>query len=129
MSFEEFWTLYPKKTGKRAAEKSWQEKLSKQEQIDCISHLEKRVGSDLQWTVDKGKFIPMPTTFLNQGRWMDSYDTLRSEAFVKKSDAPTICSGCRSYESTQRHHDICITGDDYYDYKTRSEGRQTRAVL
>ena len=33
-----------------------------------------------------------------------------------------ICSGCRSYTPSQRHHDICELGHEYYDFVVRKEG-------
>ena len=70
-SFEKWWRAYPNKQGKQAAFKIWQranlEKLSSL----IISHTEVRAEQDVKWL---GGYIPMPTTFLNQGRWEDEYE-------------------------------------------------------
>lgn len=71
--FELFWRAYPRRVGKLAAKKAF-EKLSATEQAEVIEHLKDRVR-DVQWTKAGGQFIPHPTTFLNQGRWMDEYET------------------------------------------------------
>lgn len=71
-SFEEFWGAYPKKTGKGAAFKAWQRvKMDKEDLLGaCLRALNWQKKSE-QWTRDKGQFIPMPSTYLNQRRWED----------------------------------------------------------
>ena len=70
--FEEFWSKYPRKVAKRAAQKAWN-KLSPSEQMSAVEALEahnryyrvKGTGQD---------FIPHPATWLNQGRWEDELE-------------------------------------------------------
>lgn len=67
-AFTEFWQAYPHKTGKGAAWRAW-EKVSP-DLGACLKALEwQRVQP--QWTKDGGKFIPHPSTWLNQKRWED----------------------------------------------------------
>jgi len=70
-NFEIFWKHYPKRVGKKAAEKAWL-KIDKPVEVlkKIISALEWQTTSD-QWKKEGGQFIPHPTTYLNQGRWMD----------------------------------------------------------
>jgi hypothetical protein len=70
-SFDAFWRLYPKKTGKGAALKAWKK-------IKPANGLCERIAATLalycqsdQWQKDHGQFIPNPATWLNQGRWDD----------------------------------------------------------
>jgi uncharacterized protein YdaU (DUF1376 family) len=69
--FELFWYHYPKKVGKEAARKAWK-KLKPDgflcEQMNTALAWQKQ--SD-QWQKDGGQFIPNPSTYLNQGRWLD----------------------------------------------------------
>jgi hypothetical protein len=70
-SFAEFWLAYPKKVSRKVAEKSWlhikpNETLFKK----IMSALEVVKKSD-GWVKDDGKFIPHPSTWLNQERWDD----------------------------------------------------------
>ena len=70
-SFEKFWTLYPKRTGKGAAEKAWSKIKAPSETLALITTaLSWQVKSE-QWTKDGGQYIPMPATYLNQRRWED----------------------------------------------------------
>jgi uncharacterized protein YdaU (DUF1376 family) len=66
--FAEFWSAYPKKVGKGAAETAWR-KLRPASAV-CVAAVESAKRSD-QWRKDNGQFIPNPATWLNQRRWED----------------------------------------------------------
>lgn len=66
--FDNFWTTYPRKIGKTAAKKAWAKRIAAgadpQELIASASRF-------AEWVIAGGteaKFIPHPTTWLNQGR-------------------------------------------------------------
>jgi hypothetical protein len=67
--FLEFWSIYPIKEGKLDAFKSW---------VASSPPIEK-VLQAIQWQATSKKwqqgYIPMPATYLNQGRWMDEAPT------------------------------------------------------
>jgi hypothetical protein len=67
--FAEFWEAYPKKTGKAAAMKAWA-KLKPKPLEACLVALAWQRHSE-QWTKDGGQYVPNPSTYLAQGRWMD----------------------------------------------------------
>ena len=70
--FEEFWSKYPRKVAKRAAQKAWA-KLSPQEQKSAVEAL----VTHNKYYQAKGtgqEFIPHPATWLNQGRWEDELE-------------------------------------------------------
>lgn len=69
--FSEFWSAYPRKTARPEAEKAWN-KLSPDEGLrgQIMSAVAVQSKSD-QWRKDDGKFIPHPSTWLNQKRWLD----------------------------------------------------------
>jgi hypothetical protein len=69
-----FWNLYPKKTGKGDAWKSWLKlkmtaSLSEQILESVRQHIQCR-----QWKSDDGRYIPNPSTFLNQRRFDDEVE-------------------------------------------------------
>lgn len=69
--FEAFWKAYPKKVGKDAAKKSFKvRKVDDSLLTEMMSALSKQKNSE-QWQKNGGQFIPLPTTWLNQGRWKD----------------------------------------------------------
>lgn len=71
--FAEFWAAYPKKTGKGAAEKAWAKiKPTKELHAVIMAVLQIAVKCD-QWKKENGRYIPNPSTWLNQKRWEDEY--------------------------------------------------------
>ena len=83
MSFDKFYALYPRKQGRRAAEKSWQ-RLSSLEQQDAFEALPNHIE---YWKLKQTEkdFIPHPATWINQGRWEDELDME-----VKKNKKPDL---------------------------------------
>lgn len=70
-TFELFWEAYPKKVGKKAAEKVWLKIKSPSETLEKILTALSWQKKCEQWSKEDGQFIPYPSTYLNQGRWMD----------------------------------------------------------
>jgi uncharacterized protein YdaU (DUF1376 family) len=66
--FSEFWKRYPKKVGKDKALQAWKKKKPRID--DVMFALSWQIASD-QWTKEEGKYIPNPTTYINEGRWKD----------------------------------------------------------
>jgi len=71
--FEEFWLMYPKKTGKQNAKKVFTQILTKEKEIfpSIKEGLEKYISYALP---SDPKFIPYPATWLNQRRWEDEVE-------------------------------------------------------
>lgn len=69
--FTEFWSAYPKKTGKGAAYKSWEKIDPSIELIKKIMFAVKEQSISEQWLKSNGQYIPNPATWLNQERWED----------------------------------------------------------
>jgi hypothetical protein len=72
--FDEFWAAYPKKVGKKAAWTAWNKIKPNAELHDKIMTAIGRARVTDQWMRENGRFIPNPTTWLNQGRWDDEYE-------------------------------------------------------
>ena len=70
--FERFWAAYPKKVGKQAAKKAWS-KVNKDLTEVILQAVEYQTASK-QGQEDGGRYIPNPTTWLNQGRWDDELE-------------------------------------------------------
>lgn len=70
-SFDVFWKAYPKKTGKGAAEAAWKKIKSPSSTIQEILKALEWQRSSLDWTKENGQYIPNPSTYLNQKRWLD----------------------------------------------------------
>jgi hypothetical protein len=76
--FEQFWELYPRKTDKGKALTSWGKLCNRK---DCPSWSEIKTALLQQIQTERWQdatFIPMPTTWLNQQRWLDDPSTMKS---------------------------------------------------
>jgi len=71
ISFDVFWEAYPNraggKGGKVIPEKKWSS-MTEEEKKSCLESLDKYKKCD-DWIKENGKYIPLPSTFLNQKRW------------------------------------------------------------
>lgn len=77
--FEQFWKIYPKKIDKGKALKVWN-KLCKQKLTrptwDVIKTAIKEQKQSERW--QEPEYIPHPSTWLNQTRWIDNPDLMKS---------------------------------------------------
>lgn len=69
--FERFWTAYPRKAGKGAAEKAWNSLKPDEALLQSMLTAITVQKSSSQWQRDNGQYIPYPATWLNQRRWED----------------------------------------------------------
>ena len=67
--FNEFWELYPRKENKKKA-LSYYKKINEETHDIIMNDLKVRVNSK-DWKKDKGKYVMLPTTYLNGERWND----------------------------------------------------------
>ena len=69
VSFDSFWSSYPRRVSRSAAMKAWI-KVDPSQHEKIIQAIEHHKKSE-QWKKDDGKFIPHPATWINQRRWED----------------------------------------------------------
>ena len=69
ISFDEFWKQYPRRVGRKLAERKWM-RMTGFEQKCAIESLA-LWKQTVQWNRDGGMFIPYGSTFLSQERWKD----------------------------------------------------------
>ena len=69
--FDRFWEIYPKKRKKRDSRLIWERKKLDNKADEIITDVQLRPKMDDRWKKEGGKFIPDPTTYLNQERWED----------------------------------------------------------
>lgn len=76
-AFDAFWAAYPRKVCKKVAFQKFQAVFPKKVSLETLlTALEEQKRSD-QWK--DVKFIPHPSTWLNQERWEDEIDPLPSQ--------------------------------------------------
>lgn len=86
--FEKFWKIYPKKADKGKAFDSWKKLCSRKDGKDRPSwiSIKKAVLSQIKserWSVPS--YIPNPSTWINQSRWLDDPDEMK--LFKRDSDS------------------------------------------
>ena len=110
IDFAEFWQQYPRKA-KRPYAKQCFERLPEAAQKECIEATKKRVSEDAEWleAIETGvkKFIPHPSTYLNNYMWQDDYDVEQAQPVNYKtmsdSELIKLCGekGIRTYGKTR----------------------------
>jgi len=68
--FDQFWAAYPRRIGKKAAHKAFQNAQDRPRIDDLLAAIHRAKASP-QWAKDGGQFIPHPATWLNRGQWAD----------------------------------------------------------
>ena len=75
--FDEFWDAYPKRVSKQTAIKAFKRLKPDQELLELIfDDIREREQSE-DWRKDGGRYIPHPSTYLNQRRWEDEKPKLQ----------------------------------------------------
>lgn len=72
--FDVFWSAYPRKIGKGAAEKKFQQLKPDDGLLQTmLTAIEQQKKSE-QWKKDGGQYIPNPATWIGQRRWEDELE-------------------------------------------------------
>jgi hypothetical protein len=90
VEFDQFWKSYPNKVAKTLALKAF-EKAIKKTTIEVVLTAIATQKQSEQWLKDGGKFIPHPTTWLNQERWTDELKIKSKTIDERKSESDQIC--------------------------------------
>lgn len=85
-SFEDFWEHYPKKKGKGDAFKSWKKLNPNNDLTQQIINSVESLKRTRDWIKDRGKYIPMASTFINQRRWEDDPNSYNMTTFTTVED-------------------------------------------
>lgn len=96
-SFEDWWAAYPRKEGKKAALRAYRAAVKAGADPDVLLEALKRRVAFWRRERIESRFIPLPATWLNQGRWEDVVPG--SEPVVRKDFEPLpvpprLCKGC-----------------------------------
>jgi len=79
--FLQFWEAYPKAVSKKKSFEAWQKAEDKPPIDEILAKIELQKKTD-QWQKEKGQFIPMSTTYINQARWDDKMEAKRRPVVV-----------------------------------------------
>jgi len=67
-AFDKFWSIYPRRVGKRAAQLKFRKACERASISDIMKGLKKAV---IRFRDTEPQFIPHPATWLHQDRWLD----------------------------------------------------------
>ena len=70
-TFDRFWDAYPKKQKKLNSQKAWHKLKPDTVLAEQIIRDVQIRSQRLDWLKENGKYVPMPTTYLNGQRWTD----------------------------------------------------------
>lgn len=82
-AFLEFWTAYPRKVGKLKAWKAWPGDSVLPKILKALAWQAKSID----WTKERGNFVPHPATYLGQGRWEDEPTKVTPREWVTFPDS------------------------------------------
>jgi len=122
--FQVFWTQYPRKVAKRAAEKAWN-RLSKQEQEEALNALPNHIKYWQLKDTDK-EYICHAQTWLNQGRWEDEIDLTQS--IVKKPSMPWYSTEELTLAKCRELGITPYAGESFAQLRSRIQASMQRAA-
>lgn len=82
--FEQWWSLYPTKVGKKPCREKWKRKKLDEQADVLIAKLRQQVAEDARWL---DGFAPNPETYLNQERWTDEIQRTRGNGHAKRPES------------------------------------------
>ena len=99
--FEKFWKVYPKKTDKGKALKSWVALTNKKDKptLKTIMFAIRDQKRTERW--QDPQFIPMPSTWINQTRWIDDPNEMK---IFKKVTPQQQTSNTVGYKETNKKY-------------------------
>ena len=68
--FNQFWTVYPKKVDKKGSFRAFKNIPRLKEVFPGILQALEIQKQSAQWTKENGQYIPNPTTYIHQERWL-----------------------------------------------------------
>lgn len=106
--FDQFWEIYPRKVGKQAAYRALEKALAKYDGNVILDGLKRMVADK---NLPAKKFLPHPSTWLNEGRWEDEpYPDLDQVVTRPRAETPGR-NEWKLWYHEQDDHTFCNPGD------------------
>ena len=109
LAFEEFWIEYPKKQGKKDAQKAFSKLKLDKELFEKIMQAIKTQKNNSDWVKENGKYIPLPATWIRGERWEDEI----IQTFTNSQIAENYLSALYQQETQAENNNLI--GDKHYD--------------
>lgn len=111
--FDDFWAVYPKRDAKQSAERAWA-KLKPNDELKQIIIAGVHRDINGKWKDIERRYIPNPSTYLNQRRWED--ETARDAEPEPRPEPEMTIEERRRREEEQSEIDRRREwGDDWYE--------------
>lgn len=113
--FTQFWKLYPRRIGKRAAQLKFRKACERATIFDIMKGLKEAV---VRFKATDPKFIPYPATWLHQDRWLDELETVKATIEDPHDELEVYCRGInQKYKKSQQTKGNWKPIDDITDGK------------
>lgn len=100
--FADFWAAYPRHEAKKPAQTAWRTlKPSARLREIILADVATRAASH-DWRKERGRFIPLPTTYLHQRRWEDEGVAVDEPRSVSWKDTCHHHPACGSYQEHEQ---------------------------
>ena len=115
MNFNDFYTLYPRKMGRKDAERAWN-KLTPIQQAECLEAMPNYLK---YWKIKETAkdFIPYPASFLNAERWTDEIDI--EPIVTKRPELPFYATGELTLRKAQEVGITPYAGEGWQQLRAR----------
>jgi hypothetical protein len=138
-SFDEFWTIYPRKTSKEAARRSFaklntDDIAAVMDGVKFLAHCHRRAldaQPDDAGRLRVKRFTPHPSTWLNAGRWQDDPDEVMAH-YASMTPQGTTSSGDDAWSLVSEHiarHGSRGTSPDEWPDEIRDAVRRAGGML
>jgi hypothetical protein len=118
LSFADFWSIYPRKVSKAAAEKAWKSALKRSTPEEICAGAGRYAAAVQDWTGSERSFIKHASTWLNQDCWEDEEQPVRSNGRPSKNE-----------RDQQMLADASTEGTDPWALLERQDSPKTRSRL
>lgn len=88
--FLEFWSIYPKKVDKKGAFRAFKHIPKLKEAFPGIIRALEIQKQSIQWSKDNGQYIPNPTTYIHQERWLTVTEKDELQAKIEETAKANI---------------------------------------
>lgn len=95
--FEEFWKVWPKRVGKRAAFKAYERALKRASHEQILQGAQDMAALWMLMSEQDRQYVPYPERWLNADRWADERQTDTQPAATKALRPDDNCSVCEGF--------------------------------
>ncbi len=124
--FERFWKIYPRKDSQGKSKIVWDKIcLQKNESVPTWLEIKKAIWEQKEserWKSNE-KFIPLPSTWLKEKRWLDNANDLKDTSLVVKDKTTPV-----QQKKDFLDQIIDIFCEEYGDYKVVCPGKERQAA-